>query len=134
MHLRWKPAFACGHAEIDKEHEKLFDLANTLLDTAEHRDANPAAFEAAFDSLLSHVAEHFAYEESVLQAHGCVDLVEHAQTHRALLERARSIHAAAHMSNKEAVDGLVQFLVSELVAGHILGADRAFATLFSTPS
>ena len=134
VHLRWKPAFACGHAEIDQEHEKLFDLANTLLDKAEHRDANPTAFEAAFDALLSHAAEHFAYEESVLQAHGCADLAEHAQTHRALLERARSIHASAHMSNKEAVDGLVQCLVSELVAGHILGADRAFATLFSTPS
>jgi diguanylate cyclase (GGDEF)-like protein/hemerythrin-like metal-binding protein len=131
VHLRWKPAFACGHAVIDQEHEALFDLANTLLDAAELRESSPAGFEAAFDTLLTHAADHFAHEETILQAHGFANLADHAQLHRTLLDQAREVHAAAHASDVAAVDGLVRFLVSELVAGHMLGADRAFANLFS---
>lgn len=134
VHLRWKPAFACGHALIDQEHEAFFDMANTLLDAAELRASHPAAFEAAFDTLLTQAEKHFAEEEALLQAQGFADLVEHAQLHRALMNRARALHAAAHPSNKAAADGLVRFLVSELVAGHILGVDRAFASLFSRRS
>ena len=131
VHLRWKPAFACGHATIDQQHEALFDLANTLLDATEHRESDPAAFEATFDALLTHASEHFAQEEAILQAHGFTDLAEHAQMHHMLLERAREIHTTAQASDKTAVDGLVRFVVSELVAGHILGEDRTFASLFS---
>jgi diguanylate cyclase (GGDEF)-like protein/hemerythrin-like metal-binding protein len=132
VHLRWKPAFACGHALIDQEHEALFSLANTLLDAAALRESSPAEFDAAFDALLNHAAEHFAHEETILQAHGYADLAEHAQLHRVLLDHARAVHAAAHASDVTTVDGLIHFLVSELVAGHMLGADRAFESLFSS--
>ena len=130
VHLRWKPAFACGHAVIDQEHEALFDLANTLLDAAELRKSNPAEFEAAFDALLTHASEHFAHEETILQAHGFANLTAHTQLHRTLLAHAREVHA----SEVTAVDGLVRFLVSELVTDHIQGEDQAFASLFSNPS
>lgn len=130
VHLRWKPAFACGHAVIDQEHETLFDLANTLLDAAELRESNPAEFEAAFDALLTHASEHFAHEEAILQAHGFANLAAHTQLHRTLLAHAREVRA----SKVVAVDGLVRFLVSKLVTDHIQGEDQAFATLFSNPS
>lgn len=134
VHLRWKPAFACGHAQIDQEHEAFFALANALLDAAELRETHPAAFEAAFNTLLAEATKHFAEEERILQAHGFADLAPHVQLHHSLLERARTLHASAHTSDASAVEGLVQFLVSELVAGHILGADRAFEGLFSQPA
>lgn len=130
VQLRWKPVFACGHAVIDHEHEALFDLANQLLEAAGDRASRPAGFEAAFEALLAHVTEHFAHEEGALQAHGFAGLSEHAQLHHALLDRAHELHVAAQASGPEAVDGLVRFLVSELVVGHILGADRAFSYLF----
>ena len=138
VHLRWKPAFACGHAAIDQEHEALFDLANTLLNAADRRNSHPVAFETAFDTLITHVAEHFAQEEAIVQAHGFADQGEHAQLHRTLMERAHALHAAAKASAPASdgaeVEGLVRFLVADLVAGHILGADRAFTNLFSQPS
>lgn len=133
LHLRWKAAFACGHAAIDHEHQAFFTLANALLDAAKRRESDPAGFEAAFATLLTEASIHFAQEEALLQAHGFANLAEHAQLHRALLERAHALHAAAQSSDTIAVDGLVRFLVSELVVGHILGADRTFAHLFSKP-
>ena len=130
VHLRWKPAFASGHPEIDQEHEALFDLANQLLDAAAIRESKPVEFEQAFETLLTHVTEHFANEEAILRAYGYADLEAHAQLHRRLLERARQLHVATHATGADGADGLIGFLLSELVAGHMLGADRAFASLF----
>ncbi|HEY5581716.1 MAG TPA: diguanylate cyclase [Rhodoferax sp.] len=132
VHLRWKAAFASGNQVIDQEHEALFRLANALLDQAALRRQQPALFESAFEALLMHVAEHFAHEEAILLAHGFANLADHAQQHQALLARARTLHLAADA--EDASEGeLVKFLVAELVAGHMLHADRAFFTLFATP-
>lgn len=135
VHLRWKPAYASGNPVIDQEHEVLFKLANALLDQLAVRRQQPAAFDAAFESLLTHAAQHFAHEESILLAHGFADLAEHAREHQALLARARALQLAAQAPDAEhAAEGeLVKFLVSELVAGHFLHADRAFFSLFASP-
>ena len=132
VHLRWKTAYASGDPVIDQEHEALFQLANGLLDQVALRSEQPQAFDAAFEALLMHVAQHFAHEESILQAHGFADLAAHAQQHQALLARAHKLHLAAQARDAEdATEGeLVKFLVAELVAGHMLHADQACFTLF----
>jgi len=136
VHLRWKAAFASGNPVIDQEHESLFRLANALLDQAALRRQQPTLFESAFEALLMHVAAHFAHEEAILLAHGFANLADHAQQHQALLARAHALHLAAVAADAEdASEGeLVKFLVTELVAGHMLHADRDFFALFATPS
>jgi diguanylate cyclase (GGDEF)-like protein/hemerythrin-like metal-binding protein len=136
VHLRWKTAFACGNPAIDQEHETLFELANALLDQAALRRQQPAVFEATFEALLTHVVAHFAHEEAILLAHGFANLADHAQQHQALLARAHALHLSALAADAEdAPEGeLVKFLVTELVAGHMLHADRDFFALFAAPS
>ena len=129
-------AFACGNPAIDQEHETLFKLANALLDQAALRRQQPAVFEATFEALLAHVVAHFAHEEAILLAHGFANLADHAQQHQALLARAHALHLSALAAVAEdAPEGeLVKFLVTELVAGHMLHADRDFFALFAAPS
>ncbi|WPC66412.1 diguanylate cyclase [Rhodoferax ferrireducens] len=135
VHLRWKAAFASGNPVIDQEHETLFRLANTLLDEAALRRQQPAAFEAAFEALLAHVVEHFAHEEAILLAHGFAGMADHARQHQVLLARAHALHLSALAADAgDATEGeLVKFLVTELVAGHMLHTDSAFFPLFATP-
>lgn len=135
VHLHWKAAHACGHPVIDQEHETLFQLTNTLLDQVALRRQQPTVFEAAFESLLRHVSEHFAHEETLLLAHGFTDLADHAQQHQALLLRARALHLAAQARDAQgATEGeLIKFLVTELVVGHMLHADRAFFAWLASP-
>jgi len=136
VHLRWKAAFASGNPVIDQEHEALFRLANALLDQAPLRRQQPAAFEAAFEALLAHVVEHFAHEEAILLAHGFAGMADHARQHQALLARAHALHRSTlAVDTGDATEGeLVKFLVTELVSGHMLHADRDFFALFATPS
>jgi diguanylate cyclase (GGDEF)-like protein/hemerythrin-like metal-binding protein len=133
VHLRWKDAFKCGHAVLDQEHENLFGLANALLDKAPLRRQQPQAFEIAYEALLADTAAHFAREETILRAFGFVNLDRHMQQHQALLTRARALHLQLKQAPEKtgAESELTKFLVSELVAGHMLQSDREFFALFA---
>ncbi len=136
VHLRWKASFNSGHAVLDQEHQALFRLANELLDKVALRRQQPQAFEDAYNALFKHTAAHFAHEEEILRALGFANLTHHAEQHQALLNRASSLHQQLQGASDEAVaEGkLIRFLVSELVAGHMLQADREFSTLFIKPT
>jgi len=133
VHLRWKAAYASGNPVIDQEHETLFEMANRLLDQVALRHQQPQAFDAAFEALLMHVAQHFAHEEAILLTHGFADLAGHARQHQALLARAHALQLAAQAADAgQATESeLVKFLVTELVAGHMLHTDRVFFDMFS---
>lgn len=135
VHLRWKDAFKSGNAVFDQEHETLFRLANTLLDKVALRRQQPQAFEAAYEALLVDTAAHFAHEETILRGLGFANLARHMQQHQALLTRARALHQQLHDApEKTGAEGeLTKFLVSELVAGHMLQSDREFFALFAKP-
>lgn len=135
VHLRWKAAFNSGHAVIDQQHENLFLLANNLLDKAALRHQQAQAYETAYEALLNHIAAHFEYEETILREFGYVHLAQHAQLHQLLLIRAKSLYQQLQEAPEEAgaEAALTKFLVSELVAGHMLYADRDFFALFAQP-
>ncbi|WP_296494527.1 diguanylate cyclase [Rhodoferax sp.] len=133
VHLRWKAAFNSGHAVIDRQHENLFLLANNLLDKAALRHQQPQAFETAYEALVDHIVTHFEHEEAILRDLGYVDLAQHAQQHQLLLTRATTLHRQFQQAPEKpgAEAALTKFLVTELVAGHMLHADRDFFALFA---
>ena len=135
VHLRWKAAFNSGHAVLDQEHETLFRLANELLDKVALRRQQPQAFESAYEALFNHTAAHFAHEEEILRELGFANLSHHAEQHQALLSRASTLHQQLHEApDATGAEGeLTKFLVSELVAGHMLQSDREFFALFAKP-
>jgi diguanylate cyclase (GGDEF)-like protein/hemerythrin-like metal-binding protein/PAS domain S-box-containing protein len=130
VRLVWKAAFASGNAVIDREHRELFRLANVLLGHAMARLEQPEAFNAAFDTLLAHVVAHFADEEEILRRLNYGDLQEHTQLHRSLVEQAQALRQTATLE-QTTVAALVDFLVTHVVAGHMLREDRKFFPLLA---
>lgn len=131
VRLTWKAAFACGQPTIDKEHRELFRLSNVLLGKMATRAGEPGQFDAAFDALLSHVVEHFAHEEAILLEHAYEHLQEHAKIHQALVAQALQLRHPANQEAGVSVGELVDFLVTEVVARHMLTEDRKFSALFA---
>ena len=130
VRLTWKAAFACGQKDIDQEHRELFRLSNVLLAKAAIRSEAPEQFDAAFDALLAHVSDHFAHEEAILQAHGYEHLQAHAEKHQQLVAQALRLRQSINQQEGLSVGELVDFLVTEVVARHMLTEDRKFANLF----
>lgn len=128
LRLIWQASYDCGEPVIDREHRELFRLANELLDVA-MAEAPAARINAALDALLSHVIVHFAREEAILRRHGYADVAHHADLHRHLIERALALRGQAE-GQGIVFSEVVEFLAKEVVARHLLHADRAFFGLF----
>ena len=135
VHLRWKAAFSCGRPANDLEHQALFDLANTLIDSAALQPPQPEAFEAAFNALMRHTTTHFLHEEALLRELGSAGLAEHAVCHQTLLAQAQTLHEKlrGNPGSPAAMQVLLKFLATEMVGNHFLRADRAIFAALPTP-
>jgi hemerythrin-like metal-binding protein len=130
--LRWKAVFSCGQPANDREHQALFDLANALIDSVALHPPQPQVFTEAFNALMSHTTAHFLHEEALLRELGCAGLAEHAVLHQTLLAQAQALHEKLRgdPGSPAAMQALLKFLATEMVANHILRSDRAiFAAL-----
>lgn len=131
LRLTWHQSYCCGEPTVDKAHQKLFDLANTLIEAEFSRSECPQQFDASLDALLSHVVQHFAEEESILAELHYEELEAHVQAHKMLLEQALQLRAKATHGGVD-IGELVKFLATDVIAQHLLKTDRKFYTLFST--
>jgi diguanylate cyclase (GGDEF)-like protein/hemerythrin-like metal-binding protein len=128
LRLYWLEAYECGEPTIDAEHRELFDLANALIAAALDQHSEPGLWRPALDSMLAHLVEHFQAEEALLTRHDYRRLAEHQCAHAGLLSRADELKAAVERG--EATLGhLVNFLVNDVIALHLLKIDRDFYQL-----
>jgi diguanylate cyclase (GGDEF)-like protein/hemerythrin-like metal-binding protein len=140
LQLAWSERYECGHAEIDRQHRGLFEGANAILALLPEL-ANGAkaarALESALhqtDRLLALLDEHFATEEAALSVLGWPRFEEHRAEHQRLLLRARELHYELRVVTAgPAASKLLDFLAREIVAGHIVGADREYAAYVRRP-
>jgi diguanylate cyclase (GGDEF)-like protein/hemerythrin-like metal-binding protein len=124
VRLLWHSAYACGNEVVDREHRALFIAANALL--AAILSGRPAdETNAALATLIDDVVQHFRDEEEILAAAGYPGAANHATVHRDLVDRAAAL-VERFRTGKADVGELFQFLAHEVVARHILGADRDF--------
>lgn len=129
LRLNWKKSYESGEPSIDEEHKELFRLASVLINTAMEQDDHPDRFTQAFQALLAHAIKHFAGEEQILAAYEYEDLEEHVRLHRELVQRANKLYQA--MTTRQlSVGQLIDFIIDDLVKGHMLKKDRKLYHLF----
>ena len=124
VQLSWHAAYECGNAVIDDQHKALFGDANDLL--AAILSGRPADEVATLiEALITHVVRHFEDEEAIINATGFPGAQGHAAIHRTLVERAAEVANRFH-GGALGVGEVFQFLAHDVVARHMLGADREF--------
>jgi len=129
LRLEWQEDFECGEPTIDAQHRELIRLANLLIDASMHEVERPGSVSLALAQLLAHVQRHFADEEAILERAGYAALEEHRRAHADLIRKALEM-AKQLEDGKAAFGAIVEFLAQDVVARHMLGADRGFRSLF----
>jgi diguanylate cyclase (GGDEF)-like protein/hemerythrin-like metal-binding protein len=122
--LVWDDRYQSGEPNIDIQHKKLFQKANSLL-AATMNSVPVDDVLGLVDDLLQDVKEHFRYEESIIVETDFPGIEKHLSLHKALLERSEKLKMKA-MEGDLALGNLFTFLAYDLVASHILGEDRKF--------
>jgi diguanylate cyclase (GGDEF)-like protein/hemerythrin-like metal-binding protein len=127
LKLVWSPTYCCGNPTIDAQHQHLFRLANELLDAVlSNRPLDESS--GIVQALLAAVVQHFQDEEEILSGLGFSGLVEHAKKHVELVDQALELERAFHAGTLS-IGSLFQFLAQDVVALHMLKADREFFPL-----
>lgn len=125
LQLTWRQsAHQSGHPLIDLQHKVLFDQSNQLL--AAVLDSRPAMeIEMAFEALIAEVQHHFHDEENILRSTGYAGVHAHAVMHQELVNSAVALLEKFRLGLL-GVGELFEFLARDVVAKHLLGADRDF--------
>lgn len=125
LRLYWIDAYECGDKTIDAEHRELFELGNALIAAAIAQNSDPGVWGEALQSMLVHLEQHFHDEEALLSRHGYGKLDEHQRAHVDLLTQANELRRAVD-SGQATLGHLVNFLVNDVIALHVLKIDRDF--------
>lgn len=123
VQLIWRREYESGNAIIDAQHQSLFNEANQLL-SAVLDDPQAAHVASMVDAFIADIAQHFQAEEAVLTQAAYSGVADHAALHRALLDKAGALAERVRAGTLSAGD-LFEYLAHEVVARHILVADRA---------
>jgi hemerythrin len=121
----WQSKYSVGVPEIDREHKRLFELADRL-HTAMAAGKGKESEQAALSELIRYTAEHFGHEEAVMRRYNYADLKAHHAKHEAftktVLEFQTKFEAGAVCLSVR----MLQFVRTWLVE-HIGGEDVKIA-------
>jgi hemerythrin-like metal-binding protein len=124
--IRWSPALATGHRQIDAQHEELFRRLGAL---AEALDAGGAGeVDRLFEFLASYAADHFAAEERLLEQAGLASAEAHRAAHAGFTREVERLRARLRSGAPARAVALLArgFLVTWL-REHIAGVDVELA-------
>ncbi len=124
VRLVWHKSYESGNPVIDRQHRELFSDAAVLLDALVAGRPAPEV-ERLVDRLAGHIVRHFKDEEAILKESGYEGADAHALIHAGLVERATDLVARFKVGTLDTGE-LFQFLVTDVVALHMLKADREF--------
>jgi hemerythrin len=120
------PQFLVGIEQVDREHQKLFEIAGRVFDAFVANDAaTNASIGRAVGELIEYTATHFANEEGLMATAGYPNLEAHKQLHQNLLWRAQDMQMRYDLGERFVAMDLNRFIYQWL-AEHILENDKAF--------
>jgi len=124
VQLHWRQAYDCGHPLIDRQHQALFEHANSLL-AALLSERPTGEIASLIDTLIRDVVQHFHDEEAIITAAGYPDVAEHAARHRDLVDKAGALVSRFQTGTLD-LGELFQFLAHDVVSLHMLKSDREY--------
>jgi hemerythrin len=120
-HLYWTKNLTIGHALIDTDHRRIFDIANQLqaefVEQPEHSIVGEALVE-----LIEHTGDHFMREEALMQAVRYPGVEEHRLEHATMMHQVNELHRR-FMERKANISVEVSEFLHEGLVPHILNTD-----------
>jgi len=129
--FEWKPQYAVGITEIDRQHQELFRMASEIYDMVLALDdaGQTEHILELLAGLKQYADAHFVLEESLMDRYDYPDLEAHRQEHEKFRTdlAALSVHQESR-SPKQTVTELIKF-ITQWIFKHICTVDPGYAPL-----
>ena len=127
--IPWKDEYSVGVEEIDRQHQHLFTLINTLIGRPVSLDDSKLVSEM-LKEMFNYAREHFATEETFMLRYDYPEYYQHKSQHEYFVRTAAEM-ASSFMNNKSVTaDEIAEFLVIWLT-NHILKTDMKFKPFYA---
>ncbi|WP_018989494.1 diguanylate cyclase [Aromatoleum toluclasticum] len=133
VELVWRESYRSGNERVDRQHRQLFEHANRLLHAVISHAPRAEVLEA-MEVLVEDITAHFAEEEQLHHSIGFPAREAHTAEHGRLLAQATRLFERARQDAELPIAEVFQFLAYDVVAQHLVGADRQYFRYLETPS
>lgn len=118
MKFEWKNEYSMGHVSIDDAHQRLFALANEIIDS-------PTNGRLINDTmrLYRHIREHFNDEEKLMRKQAYPDYELHLDAHNQMLDSLivkSDVIREGNWNKTQVIEFMAQWI------SHITSSDRQF--------
>ena len=121
----WSSEYSVGNDLIDREHQRLFELADRLHRAMLSGGAD-RVLRGLFDELAEYTRTHFAHEEALMQRYSYPQFPAHAKIHGQLIARVASLQEDLKAGKLTVTMNTMQFL-RDWLSHHIGKTDRLVA-------
>lgn len=119
--MAWQDGFGVGHAGIDTDHRRLFELFNELVSAVNANRAD-TEIEGVLIELLDYTDRHFDREERLMREHGYPDYAVHKTMHDTFVRQVHDVNNALDAGGEQGA--YVLGFLGKWLSGHILGVDK----------
>lgn len=121
MTLQWQESYKTGDAEIDTQHQALFEHVNQFLAATDSAGKLRQA-----TALLQHTREHFVHEEQLMRRVSYPESGMHAKLHADLLVRLNAL--TERLGHDTVIDSELEEFLGTWLVHHMATADAKLAS------
>lgn len=122
--VEWDESFSVNINLIDRQHKKLFRLANEYHQALIDRKSKFALYKL-LDGLAEYTAIHFSTEERLFAEFNFKDIEEHKREHQVILDKTNVAEVGVGI-----VDDEISKFLQIWLQGHIKGTDPKYIDCF----
>jgi hemerythrin len=120
--VAWKDSYRIDIERIDRQHKKLFELANLFFEALESTKCQGLVVPVLL-GLLSYTKVHFSEEEAVMKEINYPDFAAHQIEHQWLREQVET--AMMHLNNNRTIDiNAMAMFLKKWLTEHIQVEDK----------
>ena len=118
--LHWYDVYSIGHKTIDREHKKIFELANSI-DCA---NGSPSDITKALDELLNYTENQFSIEEKYMKTIHYDKLDSHIALHKNIVKALDDFIGKVDQLSKKEVACNLRLFIENYIIKHIIIEDK----------
>lgn len=122
--LRWSDELSFGNVNVDRDHKKLIEIYNDLVDLIE-LDKNREEFAIILSKLTDYTLSHFRKEEDYMQKFSYPELSEHKNHHVDFMYEVAMFNVDLLSSNPPEPKSIIKF-VDKWLTQHIMKNDADY--------
>lgn len=126
----WTEKYSVGVAEIDKQHQHFFEIANDVMEIAEKKDVPLGELLFKVTNLSNYAVYHLLTEENIFARYNYPDAAEHIAAHNAYRGKMKQFISEVERegADTKALAIKIAEFAGDWLMNHILVMDQKYAS------